>query len=87
MFSTPPSKDLLLELELGIQGFRAQQAYKVYQTRGDLNALEVCIQNWRHIMDMTEDDSPEKADTLMNLGVSLNARYKATGEQTGRAHV
>ena len=31
-------------------------------------------------MDMTEDDSPEKAGTLMNLGVSLNTRYEATGE-------
>ena len=31
-------------------------------------------------MDMTEDDSPEKAATLTNLGVSLSTRYEATGE-------
>ena len=59
---------------------QAQLAKQKYQTRSDLNALEEWVQTRRLIMDMTEDDSPEKADTLTNLGVSLSARYKATGE-------
>ena len=38
------------------------------------------IQSFRLVMDMTEDNSPERAYTLMNLGVSLGTRYEATGE-------
>lgn len=66
----PDSEDLSLEDELDIQ---AQSAKQEYETRSDLNALEEWVQTRRLITDMTEDDSPEKADTLMNLGVSLHA--------------
>ena len=73
----PDFEDLPLDDELEIQVQLAQQKY---QTRSDLNALEEWVQTRRLIMDMTEDDSPEKAGTLTNLGVSLRARYEATGE-------
>ena len=69
--------DILPIHQIRIQG---EQAYREYKTRGDLEALETAIQSFRLVMDMTEDDSPEKADTLNNLGVSLRARYQATGE-------
>ena len=69
--------DLSPVIEMQIQ---AQLAYQEYETRGDLNALDVCIQSERLIMDMTEDDDPEKADTLTNLAASLNARYQSMGE-------
>ena len=59
---------------------RARLAKRKYQTRSDLTALEVWIHACRLIMDMTEDDSPEKASTLTDLAVSLHARYEATGE-------
>ena len=65
------------EIEMQI---RAKLSYREYETRGDLNALNVCIQSARLIMDMTEDDSPEKADTLTNLAMPLQDRYKSMGQ-------
>ena len=73
----PHFEDLPFITEMEIQ---AQLAQQKYETRSDLNALEEWVQTRRLIMDMTEDDSPEKAATLNNLGVSLREQYEATGE-------
>ncbi|KAI0083340.1 CHAT domain-containing protein [Irpex rosettiformis] len=59
----------------------AQYAYKQYETRGDLDALEMSIQCSRVAMGVTEDDHPEKVDIINNLGVALSTRFKCVGER------
>ena len=60
--------DLSPVIEMQIQ---AQLAYQEYETRGDLNALDVCIQSERLIMDMTEDDDPEKQSGALKDGMPV----------------
>ncbi|KAI0085860.1 CHAT domain-containing protein [Irpex rosettiformis] len=51
-------------------------AYQQYQTEGDLEALDFAIESYRVAMDAIEDDHPEKASVISNLGGALYARYK-----------
>ncbi|KAI0083006.1 hypothetical protein BDY19DRAFT_910921, partial [Irpex rosettiformis] len=76
--STPNFSNLPLHSEMRIL---AERAYKQYETRGDLDALETSIQCYRVAMGATEDDHPEKVDIINNLGVALSARSKCVGER------
>ncbi|KAI0083205.1 CHAT domain-containing protein [Irpex rosettiformis] len=58
----------------------AQQAYKQYETRGDVKVLEFAIRSFRLAMEAAEDDNPDKAEIIANLGVSLNVRFECVGE-------
>ncbi|KAI0083816.1 CHAT domain-containing protein [Irpex rosettiformis] len=57
-----------------------QQAYGQYKTQGDLDDLETSIQCYRIAMNRTNDDHPEKADIVGNLGLALYARFKDVGD-------
>ncbi|KAI0083024.1 CHAT domain-containing protein [Irpex rosettiformis] len=56
------------------------QAYEQYETRGDLEALESAIRSFRLAMEAAEDDNPDKAAIIDNLGVCLSARFECVGE-------
>ena len=73
----PNTEDLPFDDEMQML---AASAYRAYQTQGDLNALEFCIQSFRIAMDITEDDSPKKVAAIVNLAASMHARYKAMGQ-------
>ncbi|KAI0083315.1 CHAT domain-containing protein [Irpex rosettiformis] len=75
--STPNFSNLPLHTEMRIV---AQRAYKQYETRGDMDALEMSIQCYRVAMGVTEDDHPKKFNIINNLGVVLSARFKCLGE-------
>ncbi|KAI0083507.1 CHAT domain-containing protein [Irpex rosettiformis] len=75
--SEPDVNGLPLYEELWILGGRA---YKRYETRGDLEVLEVAIRSFRLAMEAAEDDNPDKADIITNLGVCLRARANCVGE-------
>ncbi|KAI0083320.1 CHAT domain-containing protein [Irpex rosettiformis] len=76
--STPNFSNLPLHTEMRIV---AERAYKQYEARGDLDALEASIQCLRLAMGATEDDHPEKVAIINNLGVALNTRFKCVGER------
>ncbi|KAI0093498.1 CHAT domain-containing protein [Irpex rosettiformis] len=75
--SEPDVNDLPLYKELCIL---AQQAYEQYETRGDLEALESAIRSLRLAMEGAEDDNPDKAGIIADLGVSLSVRFECIGE-------
>ena len=72
------------EIEMQI---RAKLSYREYETRGDLNALDLCIQSARLVMDMTEDDSPEKADTLTNLAMPDRKSTRLNSSHSGESRM
>ncbi|KAI0084237.1 CHAT domain-containing protein [Irpex rosettiformis] len=76
--STPNFSNLPLHIEMRIV---ATRAYEQYKTRGDLDALETSIQCLRVAMGVTEDDHPEKAAIINNLGLALNTRFECAGER------
>ncbi|KAI0083490.1 CHAT domain-containing protein [Irpex rosettiformis] len=75
--SEPDVNSLPLYEELHFLG---DQAYKQYETRGDLKVLEFAIRSIRLAMEVTEDNNPKKATIIANLGLSLSTRFKCVGE-------
>ncbi|KAI0083517.1 CHAT domain-containing protein [Irpex rosettiformis] len=75
--SEPNVNGLPLYKELCVS---AQQAYDQYETRGDLKVLEFAIRSYHLAMEATEDNNPEKAAIIDNLGVSLSARSDCVGD-------
>ncbi|KAI0085974.1 CHAT domain-containing protein [Irpex rosettiformis] len=75
--SKPDVKGLPFNMKIWILG---QQAYKRYETQGDIKVLEFAIRSLRLAMEATEDDNPEKVTIIANLGVSLSTRFKRVGE-------
>ncbi|KAI0083142.1 CHAT domain-containing protein [Irpex rosettiformis] len=75
--SEPDVNGLSLYEELRSLG---DQAYKQYKTRGDLKVLEIAIRSYRLAMEVTEDDNPDKASIIANLGASLSTRFECVGE-------
>ncbi|KAI0083483.1 CHAT domain-containing protein [Irpex rosettiformis] len=63
--SEPDANSLPLYKELWLFG---QQAYKQYETRGDGKVLEFAIQSFRLAMEAAEDDNPDEAAIIANLG-------------------
>ncbi|KAI0083113.1 CHAT domain-containing protein [Irpex rosettiformis] len=76
--STPDFSNLPLHTKMRIL---ARRAYEQYETRCDLDALETSIQCNRVAMGATEDNHPEKAAIVNNLGVALSTRFKCVGER------
>ncbi|KAI0085866.1 CHAT domain-containing protein [Irpex rosettiformis] len=60
--------------------YLGKQAYRQYQTGRDLKLLEFAIRSLRVAMDATKDDSPEKAEILATLVMTLRARYERVRE-------
>ncbi|KAI0083075.1 hypothetical protein BDY19DRAFT_998884 [Irpex rosettiformis] len=56
-----------------------QQAYEQYKTQGDLDDLET-LSSVIASLDRTDDDHPEEADIVGNLGLALYARFKHAGD-------
>ncbi|KAI0083514.1 CHAT domain-containing protein [Irpex rosettiformis] len=75
--SVPNVNSLPLYAELWILG---DQACEQYETRGDLKVLEVAIRSYRLAIEAAEDDNPDKANIIANLGMSLIVRFKCVGE-------
>ncbi|KAI0083818.1 hypothetical protein BDY19DRAFT_1029974 [Irpex rosettiformis] len=75
VYAEPDSDNLLLDILM-----LAQHAFQQYEARGGLKDLEFSIESFRVAMDVTDDDNPEKANILANLGVTLQMRFERIGE-------
>ncbi|KAI0088457.1 CHAT domain-containing protein [Irpex rosettiformis] len=59
---------------------RGLVAYEQYETKRDLEDLELAIQSFRVAMEATEDNSPEKTALINEFGMALGTRFERVGE-------